>query len=67
VLATAVLIAHKLRKVAPFLDTVGWLGGEDAGMQQIPYGAAIGVAAIYLFTENPALPEAWAKVLVDKI
>ena len=63
VLAAAVLIARKLRKVVPFLDAVGWLGGEDARMQSIPYGAAIGVAAIYLFSENPALPEAWARVL----
>ncbi len=63
VLAAAVLIAHKLRKAAPFLDAVGWLGGEDARTQPIPYGAAIGVAAIYLFIENPALPEAWARVL----
>lgn len=63
VLAAAVLIAHKLQKAAPFLDAVGWLGGKDARTQPIPYGAAIGVAAIYLFTENPALPEAWAKVL----
>ncbi len=63
VLAAAVLIARKLRKAAPFLDAVGWLGSEDARMQPIPYGAAIGVAAIYLFTENPALPEAWARVL----
>ncbi len=63
VLAAAVLIAHKLRKSAPFLDAVGWLGGKDARTQPIPYGAAIGVAAIYLFTENPALPEAWTRVL----
>ncbi len=67
VLAAAVLIAHRLRKTVPFLDAVGWLGGDNgdgnARMQPIPYGAAIGVAAIYLFTENPALPEAWAKVL----
>jgi prepilin peptidase CpaA len=54
VLAAAVLIAHKLRKASPFLDALG---------QPIPYGVAIGGAAIYLFTENPALPEAWARLL----
>jgi len=63
VVAALVLTAHKLRKVAPFLDAVGWLGGESAKMQPIPYGAAIGAAAIYLFIENPALPEAWTRAL----
>ncbi len=54
VLAAAVLIAHKLRKAAPFSDALG---------QPIPYGVAISGAAIYLFTENPALPEAWVRFL----
>ncbi len=54
VLAAAVLIAHKLRKVAPGTSALGL---------PIPYGVAIGAAAIYLFSENPALPEAWARLL----
>ncbi len=54
ILAVIFLIAHKLRKAAPFLAALG---------QPIPYGVPIGIAAIYLFTENPALPEAWARLL----
>ncbi len=54
VLAVIVLAAHKLRKTTPFSAALG---------RPIPYGVAIGIAAIYLFAENPALPEAWVRLL----
>ncbi len=63
VLAAAILIARKSRKVLPFLNAVGWLQGGDAKTQPIPYGLAIGLAAIYLYSSNPALPEAWAGMI----
>lgn len=63
VLAAAILIAHKSRKALPFLNAIGWLQDGDAKTQPIPYGLAIGLAALYLYSANPALPEAWARTI----
>ena len=53
-LALAILVAGKLQKKWPLLGGMG---------KPIPYGVAIGLAAIFLFPRNPALPPSWTAVL----
>ncbi len=61
-LALAVLIAGKFQEKLPFLGSVPWI--KQSGMATpFPYGIAIGLAAIFLFPRNPALPPSWAAVL----
>ncbi len=59
VLAGVILIAQKYQGRVAFLKAVPWLGNGDARTQPTPYGAVIGLAAVYLFYENPVLPQAW--------
>lgn len=63
VLAAAILLARKSEKGLALLNAVGWLKDGDAKTQPLPYGVAIGLAAVYLYASNPALPEVWAMVL----
>ncbi|MCH8236560.1 MAG: prepilin peptidase [Proteobacteria bacterium] len=57
-LAMAVLIARKFKRKIPLISH------EDVGgAHPVPYGVAIGVAAIIMFSKNPALPQSWTTVL----
>lgn len=63
VLAAIILIAQKNRRRLPFLKAVPWLRNGEARTHPTPYGAAIGLAAVYLFYGSSVFPEAWARAL----
>ncbi|NQV83714.1 MAG: prepilin peptidase [Rhodospirillales bacterium] len=63
VLAGVILVAQKFQGTSTFLGAIPWLGHGDTKTQPTPYGVAIGLAAGYLFFENPVFPQAWAQVL----
>jgi prepilin peptidase CpaA len=58
-LAMLVLIAARLKRVLPALGRITWLGDGTLSGQPIPYGAAVGVAAILILPKSPALPPSW--------
>lgn len=62
VLALAVMAAARLKRVWPALARIPWLGDGAVRSQALPYGVAIGAAAILLLARSPALPPAWAAV-----
>jgi len=62
-LALVVLIAARLKRTRPALGRIAWLGDGTLRGQPIPYGAAIGVAAILMLPRSPALPPAWLAAL----
>ncbi|NQU60201.1 MAG: prepilin peptidase [Rhodospirillales bacterium] len=62
-LALCIFFAGRLGKIFPFLTSIAWMQ-EDAGKKQpIPYGVAIGLAAIIMFSKSPVLPAAWGSAL----
>lgn len=63
VLAGAVLIAARLKRALPALARIAWLGDGGLKGQSIPYGAAVGIAAILLLPKSPALPSSWLAAL----
>ena len=63
-LALAILVIRKFGGNWPWAESIEWLGdGPDAKTQPIPYGIAIGLAALLLLSRNPALPASWAGLL----
>ena len=62
-LALAVLAANKLQKKWPVFGAVEWVRSSGDMTKPVPYGIAIGLAAIFLFSGNPALPPSWAAAL----
>ena len=57
-LAMVILTARKFKRKIPLISH------EDVGgAPPVPYGVAIGVAAIIMFSKNPALPPSWTTVL----
>lgn len=63
-LALAILVIRKFGGKWPWADAVEWLGdAPDAKTQPVPYGIAIGLAAVLLLSRNPALPASWAGLL----
>lgn len=62
-LALVVLLVRRFKARWPFLRPFGWLADAGGRGQPLPYGVAIGVAAILLFSRNPALPPSWGAVL----
>lgn len=58
-LAVSVLIAARLKRTLPALGRIAWLGNGALRDQPIPYGAAVGVAAILMLPHSPALPPSW--------
>ena len=63
ILAGVILLAQKLQGTSILLSRIPWLRNKDAKTQPTPYGVAIGLAAVYLFLQNPALPQAWVRAL----
>jgi len=62
-LALTVMAAARLKRAWPALDRIPWLGDGAPRTQAIPYGIAIGLAALALAARSPALPPAWAALL----
>jgi len=62
-LAVLVLIAARLKRSLPALGRIDWLGDGALGGQAIPYGAAVGVAALLMLPKSPALPSSWLAAL----
>ena len=62
-LALTVMAAARLKRAWPALDRIPWLGDGAPRTQAIPYGIAIGLAALALAARSPALPPAWASLL----
>lgn len=62
-LAVLVLIAARLKRTLPALGWIAWLGDGALRGQLIPYGAAVGVAAILMLPRSPALPPSWLAAL----
>lgn len=60
VLAICIYFAGKLLKTFPFLASIAWMKEDGGKKQPIPYGVAIGLAALIMFSKNPVLPKAWA-------
>ena len=63
VLALVILAAHRLKGRFGVLAKVKWIGEGAAKSQPIPYGIAIGVAALALLPQNPVLPPSWVAAL----
>jgi len=59
VLALVIFAAHRLRGRFGVLGRIKWIGAGDVKSQSIPYGIAIGLAALALLPGNPALPPSW--------
>ena len=60
-LVLAILAVRKFGGKWPWADAIEWLGdGPDAKTQPVPYGIAIGLAALLLLSRNPAVPASWA-------
>ena len=57
-LAMVILTARKFKRKIPLISHE-----DGAGAHPVPYGVAIGVAAIIMFSKNPALPPSWTTVL----
>ncbi|MBI2978099.1 MAG: hypothetical protein HYY38_04590 [Rhodospirillales bacterium] len=47
----------------PALGRFAWLGDGALRGQSIPYGTAVGVAAILMLPRSPALPPSWLAAL----
>lgn len=62
-LALTVMAAARLKRAWPALGAIPWLGDGGARSQSIPYGIAIGLAALALAGRNQTLPPAWAAFL----
>ena len=63
-LALAILVIRKFGGKWPWADAVEWLSdAPDAKKQPVPYGIAIGLAALLLLSRNPAVPASWAGLL----
>lgn len=63
-LALAILVIRKFGGKWRWAESIEWLGdGPDAKAQPVPYGIAIGLAAMLLLSRNPALPASWAGLL----
>ncbi len=63
VLALVIFAALRLKGRMGWLGRVKWIGQDAAKSQPIPYGIAIGVAALALLPPNPVLPPSWAAAL----
>ena len=63
VLALLVFAALRLKGRIAVLGRVKWIGKDTAKSQPIPYGIAIGLAALALLPQNPVLPPSWAAAL----
>lgn len=63
ILALMIFAAHRLRGRIAVLGRVKWIGHGETKSQSIPYGIAIGVAALVLLPKNPALPPSWTALL----
>ena len=62
-LALVVMAIGRISRLPSFLDSVPWLGRDPASAQGVPYGVAIGLAAILLFSRLAVVPRAWAAFL----
>lgn len=62
-LALAVLILRRFSGRPGFLETLPWIGREMTGDEGVPYGVAIGLAAILLFSRSAVLPRPLAEFL----
>ncbi len=62
-LAMVILIARKFRRKIPLISSLWWMNEDASGAHPVPYGLAVGVAAIIMFSKNPALPPSWTTVL----
>lgn len=62
-LAVVVLALARLKRTLPALARIAWLGDGAIRTQQIPYGVAVGLAALAMLPRTPALPPSWAGAL----
>ena len=62
-LALIVMVIRRFPKIPSLLESVPWIGREPATTQVVPYGVAIGLAAIFLFFRLPVVTRAWATFL----
>ena len=62
-LALVVVVIRRLSKISSRLDSVPWLKRGPTTTQVAPYGVAIGLAAILLFSRLAVVPRAWAAFL----
>ena len=63
VLALAVMVARRFSRLPSIFDSLPWLGRTPANSQVVPYGVAIGLAAITLFPRLTVVPPAWSAFL----
>lgn len=63
-LAVVVLIAARLKRRMPALGRIAWLGDGRIKPQQIPYGVAVGLAALAMMPRTPVLPPSWQAALL---
>ena len=62
-LALVVMVTRRISWKPSLLDSVPWLGRGPATTQVVPYGVAIGLAAILLFSRLAVVPRAWTAFL----
>ncbi|MEE8394335.1 MAG: prepilin peptidase [Rhodospirillales bacterium] len=55
-LALAVILLKRLSLYLPLLPDAPWSGSDGEKQQNIPYGVAIGLAAVILFPRSPVFP-----------
>ena len=61
--ALALVVIRRFSRNPSFLDSLPWLGRDPATTRVVPYGVAIGLAAILLFSRLAVVPHAWAAFL----
>jgi prepilin peptidase CpaA len=66
-LAVIVLIAARLKPRFPALGRIAWLGDGGFHAQEVPYGVAVGLAALAMMPRTPALPPPWAEMLAEAL
>ncbi len=65
VLALAVIGLKRIAWYPSFLPPIPWLEHEPEAEQNIPYGSAIGLAAILLFPTSVAFPPEWSAYITS--
>ena len=55
-LALAVMAVRRISRMPSLLDSLPWLGRDPANTRVVPYGVAIGLAAILLFSRLAVVP-----------
>jgi prepilin peptidase CpaA len=62
-LALMIMIIRRFSTIPPRLEAVPWLGRDPAATQVVPYGVAIGLAAVLLYFRLTVATRAWATFL----